>query len=97
MLCCRCGPTGLTTEAFVKKVAERLDTYLERADQGFSFGITAVEPPVVDNEKMDELFKDFDADRDGMISKSEFTALLVKLGVAPMKEGGEKLEKDSDV
>ena len=91
-----CGPTGLTTEAFVNKVAERLAIYLERADQGFSFGVKAAEPPVVDEEKMDELFKGFDADRDGMISKSEFTALLVRLGVAPMKEGGEKIEKGSD-
>lgn len=50
---------------------------------------------VVDEETMQELFLGYDADRDGMISKSEVTALLIKLGVAPMKEG-EKIEKDSD-
>lgn len=88
------GPSGLTTEAFVTKVASRLEKYLERDDQGFSsFGTKAAEPPVVDAEAMEEMFKAYDADRDGMISQSEFTALLVKLGMAPVKEGAVKDDK----
>ncbi|GAX80904.1 hypothetical protein CEUSTIGMA_g8339.t1 [Chlamydomonas eustigma] len=87
------GPTGLTTEAFVSKVAKRLARYLERDDCGeLAYGVKAAEPLPVDVDAVYKMFGDADTDRDGMLDKDEFIALLVKLGIAPLKERREETE-----
>eukprot|EP00820_Chromera_velia_P008537 Cvel_20565.t1-p1 / transcript=Cvel_20565.t1 / gene=Cvel_20565 / organism=Chromera_velia_CCMP2878 / gene_product=Isocitrate dehydrogenase [NADP], putative / transcript_product=Isocitrate dehydrogenase [NADP], putative / location=Cvel_scaffold1857:17475-18992(+) / protein_length=506 / sequence_SO=supercontig / SO=protein_coding / is_pseudo=false len=51
------------------------------------------EPPTKDNidrEVLENMFNDFDLDGDGMLSRSEFERMVIKLGVAPMK--GDKAE-----
>jgi hypothetical protein len=64
------GPTGLTTEAFVSKVAKRLARYLERDDCGeLAFGVKAAEPPPVDVDAVFKMFGDADTDKDGMLDK----------------------------
>ena len=44
----------------------------------------------VDTDKVQELFAEFDTDSDGSISVSEFTEMMIKLGLAPPKEPGKE-------
>mmetsp|Transcript_8856 Transcript_8856/g.16115 ORF Transcript_8856/g.16115 Transcript_8856/m.16115 type:complete len:543 (-) Transcript_8856:587-2215(-) len=82
------GPKGFTTEDFVKKVAWRLDRYLEQR---------IVESPPelkepsrdfrrnydVDTDAIKEIFDQYDEDKNGEISIAEFTNMLTKMGIAP--------------
>lgn len=86
------GPTGFTTEDFIAKVAWRLDRYLAAQ-------LDEAPPPVlaepdrryrrnfdVDQDAVMALFNKYDENGDGRISLDEFEAMLVKMGVAPMKQ-----------
>ena len=92
------GPSGFTTEDFIKKVAWRLQRYLAMQDE-------EAPPPVlkeptrkyrrnldVDTEAVNKMFRKYDLDGDGMIDYSEFEAMLIKLNLAPTKKAddGEK-------
>ena len=85
------GPSGFTTEEFIKKVAWRLDRYLV-AEEEDSDVPTLSEPNRAfrRNHKIDEkavkaMFDTYDVDGNGSIEFEEFTDMLVKLGVAPQK------------
>jgi isocitrate dehydrogenase len=88
-----CGPSGLTTEAFIAAVAE-------------DYAEAVAPPPVevaqpyedetnVDDSAIKELFAELDSDGNGSISFDELKRGLRKLNVAPSKKRSEKaLEKD---
>ena len=92
-----CGPTGFTTEDFIDKVAWRLNRYLNAQDTKQDDKAKA--PRLVESDldiskaKMEEydqkailkLFTKYDKSGDGRIDFKEFTAMLIKMGVAPRK------------
>ena len=95
------GPTGYTTEDFVRKVAWRLGRYL--AQQVEETPPPSLEEPDrafrrnyedIDMKAMQEIFEKYDKDGSGTIDFKKFTKMLVKMGVAPQKE---KHEKTPDV
>jgi len=94
------GPSGFTTEDFVKKVAWRLDRYLVAEEDDTD--VPSLKEPdrafrrnhVVDRTKVQEMFSKFDIDGNGSIQLNEFTEMLVQLGVAPQKISKEKSKVD---
>jgi len=95
------GPSGFTTEDFIDKVAWRLNRYL--AKQLDDKPPELQEPPRqyrrnfdVDNEKMKELFAEIDVDQDGTIDFSEFSKIMLKMGVAPAKLSVEGEEEEEE-
>eukprot|EP00299_Pterocystis_sp_00344_P012369 c5929_g1_i1.p1 GENE.c5929_g1_i1~~c5929_g1_i1.p1 ORF type:complete len:498 (-),score=124.11 c5929_g1_i1:21-1382(-) len=82
------GPTGYTTEQFVDRVAWRLERYLNGtlnpnepiAEENLNKPTTGV-----DTDAVLTMFREADHDGNGHIDLQEFTALLVKLNVAPKK------------
>jgi hypothetical protein len=90
-----CGPTGFTTEDFIAKVAWRLNRYLaKQLEAQAPPELTEADLPI-SPKKMEEydqkailkLFEKYDKSGDGKIDFKEFTHLLVKMGVAPKKQG----------
>jgi len=82
------GPSGLTTEAFVDRVAYRLGLYLEGKSCDPPDEKAAVVDPSPDLELIDKamvkaMFDEYDIDGDGRIDLDEFTKMVRKLGVAP--------------
>jgi len=83
------GPSGYTTEDFIDKVEWRLKRYLAAQ-------LDEEEPPLLSepprkitdvcHESVAVLFDKYDVDSDGKIDMDEFTNMLIKMGVAPMKE-----------
>lgn len=93
------GPSGYTTEDFIRKVKWRLDRYL--AAQVEEHPPILPEPDRiinynVDHVAMQKLFEKFDVDGNGSISYKEFEKALAHLGVAPKKDVL-KQEKEADV
>ena len=88
------GPDGLTTEEFVAKVAWRVGRCLEAEDDAETADPAAAKPSVllrrgakqVDVDKVAGMFAEFDVDGSGSISLEEFSEMMIKLGLAPMKE-----------
>lgn len=84
-----CGPSGLTTEAFVDEVARRLVSGEIESEIGV--GSEGVTPPEIESDdETDEdfvmkLFSQFDTDGNGSIDFKEFTSALKKMKVAPKK------------
>jgi hypothetical protein len=91
------GPTGYTTEDFIRKVAWRLGRYLannrekdpppvlSEPDRAFRRNFANV-----DMKAIQELFEKFDTDGAGKLDFKQFTKVLVKMGVAPQKEMSDK-------
>merc|ERR1712100_300031 len=79
-----CGPSGLTTEAFVDKVLEIFTAVYDGKDLPAS-SVAAVVAKEVDTAMVKTLFDQYDLNSDGAINLAEFQNALVKLGVAPMK------------
>ncbi len=80
-----CGPSGLTTEAFIETVSEHMQT------GKIAGGEEVHDPKRPDLEKVDmdavkKMFDQYDSNADGTIDMDEFVRMLVKLHVAPMKE-----------
>merc|ERR1712194_481230 len=80
------GPSGLTTEAFIDTVADRLHRVLNgepRAEKA------VVEKPSrrtdTDTELVKQLFSKFDTSGDGTIDFDEFREMMDLLGVSPKK------------
>ncbi len=91
------GPTGFTTEDFIAKVAWRLDRYLARQTD-------ETPPPVlaepdrrfrrnyqVDEVAVQQMFDQYDVNKDGQICLEEFTRMLVSMNLAPQKSLTEKM------
>jgi isocitrate dehydrogenase len=88
------GPSGLTTEEFIDKVGARLARYIaaERHEEDEQ-GRDILRPDKklrrnynVDRNALEELFAEFDKDKNGSISMDELEAMLIKLAVAPVKD-----------
>mmetsp|Transcript_5647 Transcript_5647/g.11704 ORF Transcript_5647/g.11704 Transcript_5647/m.11704 type:complete len:540 (+) Transcript_5647:101-1720(+) len=91
------GPSGFTTEDFIKKVGWRLTRYLA-AQYEEAPPPKLTEPDLkfrrnynIDEEEVNKMFVRFDKDKDGFLNYEEFTRMLVKLNVAPQKEASEKV------
>jgi isocitrate dehydrogenase len=78
-----CGPSGLTTEAFVDAVAEKLNSRVKPKAPVQPIAPTVVED--VDEEAMRSLFNELDTDGNGAIDYDELLKGLRKLGVHPRK------------
>jgi isocitrate dehydrogenase len=83
------GPSGYTTEDFIRKVKWRTDRYLAAQ-------VEEEQPPElsepdrhftntydVDAKKLKEMFQKYDKDGSGAINITEFEKMMVHLGVAP--------------
>ncbi|KAL3816553.1 hypothetical protein ACHAXA_011852 [Cyclostephanos tholiformis] len=93
-----CGPTGFTTEDFIAKVAWRLNRYLdaqqlkeaekEKAPQLAESDLEVPKSKMLeyDQTAILKLFSKYDKTGDGKIDFKEFSAMLVKMGVAPKKQ-----------
>lgn len=97
------GPTGFTTEAFIDKVAWRLGRYLN--DQMEKQSPPVLEEPdrmyrrnfeKVDMVKLHEMFDKYDKEGSGKVGFKDFAKMLVKMGIAPQKQG-KTSEKEPDV
>ena len=95
------GPDGFTTEQFIDKVAWRLERYLAQDWDGEEAPPALKEPSRafrrnhdIDMVAVKQMFSDYDLDGSGNIDYDEFTAMLVKLGVAPKSSGGKSKEAD---
>jgi hypothetical protein len=87
------GPQGLTTEAFVVKVSNRLRKYLAEQESEETAVPKEVVPDLkfrrnhnVDREALKGMFLEYDTSNTGSINIEQLEAMLVKLGVAPMKD-----------
>lgn len=87
------GPEGLTTEAFVSKVGNRLRKYLAEQELEEAGLPREVVPDLkfrrnhnVDREALRCMFLEYDTNNSGAITIDQLEAMLVKLGVAPMKD-----------
>lgn len=83
-----CGPEGLTTEGFIKNIADRLATGKmpgEKAEKKREPSRKYQKNYNVDEEKVKAMFAEYDTDNDGRIDLEEFVEMVVHLGVAPLK------------
>ena len=97
------GEKGLSTEKFIEKVAWRLGRYLAKIEEDEGMSSDMLVPSLkfrrnynVDRAALEEMFNQFDTDRSGTINLDEFETLLVKLGVAPLKDPNKKSSASSD-
>ena len=95
------GPTGLTTEQFVDKVATRFALYLSGGgdEEPKLKGTNEPDPRFrrnynVDRNAVKDLFVKYDTDGSGSISIDEFEVMLYKLGVAPQLKSKSKSKED---
>jgi isocitrate dehydrogenase len=94
------GPSGYTTEDFIKKVAWRLHRYLSaQYEEEAPPELTDPDRKYRRNYDIDEdavnvMFAKYDVNGDGFIDISEFTRLLVRMNLAPHKAPPNK-EADS--
>jgi isocitrate dehydrogenase len=87
------GPDGLTTEAFIDCVADRLNRVLNdlpRFPKEEEVVLTKPSKNIrrnynIDEELVKEMFAKYDLDKDGSIDYAEFEELLVDLDLAPKK------------
>jgi isocitrate dehydrogenase len=85
------GQSGFTTEEFIDKVAWRLNRYL--AQQFEDVPPPALSEPDrkyrrnynVDEEAVARMFAKYDKNGDGAIDFEEFTRMMVKLNLAPLR------------
>lgn len=84
-----CGPAGLTTECFVETVAKHMRTgVVEGMAQEEMHDPARAEnlDDVVEMDSVKAMFDQYDSNGDGTIDLDEFTRMLVKLNVAPLKK-----------
>lgn len=79
------GPGGLTTEQFVKAVRSRLDSVANPLTEPVSAAPDVKDAYDADYSKINELFMQLDADKNGNINYNEFVSALRFLGVTPKK------------
>jgi len=100
-----CGPSGLTTEAFVANIAERIDSTSVTKTKKDQLKALNLSPPKrsetitpamsnIDMEAIRRMFDDLDVNGNGTLDFEEFSTGLVRLGVQP---GVYYPEKEADV
>ena len=80
------GSNGLTTEEFIEKVCFYMKNGIPNEEHNHNV-INIGEEDIkaqVDIKKIEEMFNDFDIDKNGSINKEEFTKMMVKLRLAPL-------------
>lgn len=84
------GPDGLTTEAFLDTVADRLHRQLNNMPRKEPEEVVVTKPDrrhqhfvSVDESAIKEMFAKYDKDGDGRIDADEFAAMIIDLGLAP--------------
>ena len=86
------GPEGLTTEAFIDKVAWRLGRYMATLSDDVSKQDIIVPPRSyrrnydIDKEAIQAMFDEYDVNKSGTITVDELEKLLVDRGIAPKKQ-----------
>lgn len=87
------GADGLTTEAFIDTVADRLHRVLNGLPRAENEKAANPKPDRahdrdhnVDHELVKHMFKEYDTNNDGTISLEEFETMLETFGVAPHKQ-----------
>jgi isocitrate dehydrogenase len=94
------GPSGLTTEEFIAKVAWRLKRYLAR--QYDDAPPPALHEPDrkfrrnydVDEEAVNKMFQSYDSNNDGFIEYEEFKRMVVKMNLAPKRKSAKGQDPD---
>ena len=82
------GPTGLTTEAFVEKVAWRLGRYIAAAEENMTPEQMLIPDRRlrrnynVDRVVLEQMFSEYDKDKKGSISLDNLSDLLEKIGTS---------------
>jgi len=91
------GPSGLTTEQFIDKVAWRLGRYVAKDEEKVA-PPDNVEPSLkfkagyaVDKAALKTLFEKYDKDKSGTITVDELELMLAQLGVAPLQDPSKKV------
>jgi isocitrate dehydrogenase len=85
------GPSGFTTEDFVRKVAWRLQRYLQmQYDEAPPPSLTEPDRKFrrnydIDEDAVQQMFNKYDRNGDGHIDIEEFTRMLTKMNLAPRK------------
>jgi isocitrate dehydrogenase len=85
------GPSGFTTEDFVRKVAWRLQRYLQmQYDEAPPPSLMEPDRKFrrnydIDEEAVQQMFVKYDKNGDGRIDIDEFTRMLTKMNLAPRK------------
>lgn len=99
------GPEGLTTEAFIEKVAWRLGRYVAQYEEDVSDDLKdKILTPSrkhrrnydVDRNALKELFDSYDQDKNGAISLDELEEMLVAMSVAPLKDPSKRSSASKD-
>jgi hypothetical protein len=98
------GPTGLTTEKFIDKVAWRLGRYMAALDDEDHLSASDLLIPDpkfrrnynVDKGALQKLFDSYDKDKSGTITIDELEHMLGALGVAPMIDPSKRVTASSD-
>lgn len=87
------GPSGFTTEDFVRKVAWRLQRYLAmQYDEEEGLPPSLQQPDRrfrrnydIDQDAVNDMFAKYDNNQDGFIDINEFTTMLTNMNLAPRK------------
>ncbi len=97
-----CGPDGLTTEVFIDKVAWRLGRYVFAHEEEICPKET-LRPKLkyrsnydVDRTALQNLFNEFDKNKNGTLNIDELEEMLATLGIAPMKDPAKRGSASSD-
>lgn len=96
------GPSGLTTEQFIDKVAWRLGRYIAAEEEDIpAYDMVIPDPKFrrnynVDRVALTDLFHEYDTDGNGAIGLDELERMLLQMGVAPMKEPALRNSASSD-
>ena len=99
------GPEGLTTEAFIEKVAWRLGRYVAQYEEDVSEDLKEkiLKPSRklrrnydVDRDALKELFDSYDQDKNGAIGLDELEEMLVAMSVAPLKDPSKRSSASKD-
>ncbi len=96
------GPSGLTTEQFIDKVAWRLGRYIAAEEEEIQSRDLVIPDPKfrrnynVDRAALNDLFQEYDINKDGSIGIDELERMLLQMGVAPMKEPTKRSSASTD-